>query len=64
MKYVLGFVTDFGGRTSHTSHLARSLELPAMVGTNDITERVKNGDMLVLNAKSTTRSSSIRPLNS
>ncbi|MGL5598035.1 MAG: phosphoenolpyruvate-protein phosphotransferase PtsI [Aeromonas sp.] len=48
LKYVLGFVTDIGGRTSHTSIMARSLELPAIVGTNDITERVKNGDMLVL----------------
>lgn len=50
LKYVLGFVTDIGGRTSHTSIMARSLELPAIVGTNDITERVKNGDMLVLDA--------------
>ncbi|WP_043818821.1 phosphoenolpyruvate-protein phosphotransferase PtsI [Aeromonas veronii] len=50
LKYVLGFVTDIGGRTSHTSIMARSLELPAVVGTNDITERVKNGDMLVLDA--------------
>ncbi|MFM5150687.1 MULTISPECIES: phosphoenolpyruvate-protein phosphotransferase PtsI [Aeromonas] len=50
LKYVLGFVTDIGGRTSHTSIMARSLELPAIVGTNDITERVKNGDVLVLDA--------------
>ena len=50
LKYVLGFVTDIGGRTSHTSIMARSLELPAIVGTNDITERVKNGDMLILDA--------------
>ncbi|MCY9820432.1 Phosphoenolpyruvate-protein phosphotransferase [compost metagenome] len=48
LKYVLGFVTDIGGRTSHTSIMARSLELPAIVGTNDITARVNNGDMLVL----------------
>ncbi|ENY71172.1 phosphoenolpyruvate-protein phosphotransferase PtsI [Aeromonas diversa] len=50
LKYVLGFVTDIGGRTSHTSIMARSLELPAIVGTNDITNRVKNGDMLLLDA--------------
>ncbi|EOD54028.1 phosphoenolpyruvate-protein phosphotransferase PtsI [Aeromonas molluscorum] len=50
LKYVLGFVTDIGGRTSHTSIMARSLELPAIVGTNDITRRVNNGDMLVLDA--------------
>lgn len=50
LKYVLGFVTDIGGRTSHTSIMARSLELPAIVGTNDITERVNNGEMLILDA--------------
>lgn len=36
---VLGFITDIGGRTSHTSIMARSLELPAIVGTNDITSK-------------------------
>ncbi len=50
LDYVLGFITDIGGRTSHTSIMARSLELPAIVGTNDITKRVHNGDMLVLDA--------------
>ncbi|CAH0534162.1 Phosphoenolpyruvate-protein phosphotransferase [Vibrio stylophorae] len=50
LDYVLGFITDIGGRTSHTSIMARSLELPAIVGTNDITARVKSGDMLVLDA--------------
>ncbi|KDM93012.1 phosphoenolpyruvate-protein phosphotransferase PtsI [Photobacterium galatheae] len=50
LNYVLGFATDIGGRTSHTSIMARSLELPAIVGTNDITKQVKNGDMLVLDA--------------
>ena len=47
---VLGFITDIGGRTSHTSIMARSLELPAIVGTNDVTEKVKNGDYLILDA--------------
>ncbi|WP_354625236.1 phosphoenolpyruvate-protein phosphotransferase PtsI [Psychromonas sp. MME2] len=47
---VLGFITDIGGRTSHTSIMARSLEIPAIVGTNDITKRVNNGDMIVLDA--------------
>ncbi|OEF88031.1 phosphoenolpyruvate-protein phosphotransferase PtsI [Vibrio breoganii] len=50
LDYVLGFACDIGGRTSHTSIMARSLELPAIVGTNDITKRVKNGDMLILDA--------------
>ncbi|MBR0573398.1 MULTISPECIES: phosphoenolpyruvate-protein phosphotransferase PtsI [Pasteurellaceae] len=48
---VLGFVTDIGGRTSHTSIMARSLELPAIVGTNNITSLVKTGDMLILDAE-------------
>lgn len=47
---VLGFITDIGGRTSHTSIMARSLELPAIVGTNDITSRVKTGDVVILDA--------------
>ncbi len=47
---VLGFVTDIGGRTSHTSIMARSLELPAIVGTNNITSLVKSGDTLILDA--------------
>ncbi|OBW95942.1 phosphoenolpyruvate-protein phosphotransferase PtsI [Gallibacterium salpingitidis] len=47
---VLGFITDIGGRTSHTSIMARSLELPAIVGTNNVTEKVKTGDYLVLDA--------------
>ncbi|WP_373778037.1 phosphoenolpyruvate-protein phosphotransferase PtsI [Glaesserella sp.] len=47
---VLGFVTDIGGRTSHTSIMARSLELPAVVGTNNVTTLVKSGDTLILDA--------------
>ncbi|EOS96074.1 phosphoenolpyruvate-protein phosphotransferase PtsI [Erwinia tracheiphila] len=45
---VLGFITDLGGRTSHTSIMARSLELPAIVGTGNVTAQVKNGDFLIL----------------
>ena len=50
LKKVLGFITDAGGRTSHTSIMARSLELPAIVGTGSITAQVKNGDYLSLDA--------------
>ena len=45
---VLGFATDVGGKTSHTAIMARSLELPAVVGTDHITEVVGDGDMLVI----------------
>lgn len=50
LNKVLGFITDIGGRTSHTSIMARSLELPAIVGTGNITQRVSNGDFLILDA--------------
>ena len=38
---------DIGGRTAHSAIMARSLELPAVVGTDSITKDVKNGDMLI-----------------
>lgn len=50
LKKVLGFITDAGGRTSHTSIMARSLELPAIVGTGSVTSQVKNDDYLILDA--------------
>ncbi|CHV27695.1 phosphoenolpyruvate-protein phosphotransferase [Salmonella enterica subsp. enterica serovar Typhi] len=50
LQKVLGFITDAGGRTSHTSIMARSLELPAIVGTGSVTAQVKNGDYLILDA--------------
>lgn len=46
-KMVLGFLTDIGGRTSHTSIMARTLEIPAVVGLTDITLKVKDGDFIV-----------------
>ncbi|EBY5609971.1 phosphoenolpyruvate-protein phosphotransferase PtsI [Salmonella enterica subsp. enterica serovar Chicago] len=50
LQKVLGFITDAGGRTSHTSIMARSLELPAIVGAGSVTSQVKNGDYLILDA--------------
>ncbi|EIF3917614.1 phosphoenolpyruvate-protein phosphotransferase PtsI [Salmonella enterica subsp. enterica serovar Stourbridge] len=50
LQKVLGFITDAGGRTSHTSIMAHSLELPAIVGTGSVTSQVKNGDYLILDA--------------
>ncbi|MBP1048065.1 phosphoenolpyruvate--protein phosphotransferase [Enterococcus sp. BWM-S5] len=47
--YVKAFVTDIGGRTSHSAIMARSLEIPAIVGTMEITAKVKAGDMLAVN---------------
>src|SRR5699024_491035 len=47
-QYVKGFATDIGGRTSHSAIMARSLEIPAIVGTKDITNQVKHGDIIIL----------------
>ena len=47
-QFVKGFATNIGGRTSHSAIMARSLEIPAVVGTSTITEEVKNGDVLIL----------------
>ncbi|PZL77183.1 phosphoenolpyruvate--protein phosphotransferase [Enterococcus plantarum] len=47
--YVKAFVTDIGGRTSHSAIMARSLEIPAIVGTKEITAKVKEGDILAVN---------------
>ena len=45
-KYVKAFVTDIGGRTAHSAIMARSLEIPAVVGTDDITKSVKQGQRI------------------
>ncbi len=45
---VSAFVTDLGGRTSHTAIVARSLEIPAVVGTEYATEKINGGDRLVV----------------
>lgn len=47
-KFVKAFVTDIGGRTSHSAIMARTLEIPAVLGTNNITELVKDGDILAV----------------
>ena len=44
---VKGFLTDIGGRTSHTAIMSRTLEIPAIVGLNNITSKVKDGDCVV-----------------
>ena len=45
---VTGFLTNIGGRTSHSAIMARTLEIPAIVGLKDITTSVKNGDMVIV----------------
>jgi phosphotransferase system enzyme I (PtsI) len=43
-----GFATDVGGKTSHSAILARAFEMPLVVGLDDITDHVGNGDLLVV----------------
>ncbi|QJC29708.1 phosphoenolpyruvate-protein phosphotransferase PtsI [Enterobacteriaceae endosymbiont of Plateumaris pusilla] len=50
LKKILGFITDFGSQTSHTAIIARSLEIPAIVGTGNITSKVKTNDYLILDS--------------
>jgi len=45
---VLGFVTEIGGPTSHTAILGRALEIPAIVGMDHVTSKIKTGDRLVI----------------
>lgn len=49
-KYTLGFVTEIGGRTSHSAIMARSLEIPAVVGTKEIMTTAKAGDEIIMDA--------------
>lgn len=48
---VQGFITEVGGATSHTAIIARSLELPAVVGVKKITSAVQNGDLLIIDGE-------------
>lgn len=47
-KYVKGFITDIGGRTSHSAILARTLDIPAIVGTKTATKEIKHGTPLIM----------------
>jgi phosphoenolpyruvate-protein phosphotransferase (PTS system enzyme I) len=47
-QFVKGFTTNIGGRTSHSAIMARSMEIPAVVGTKAATEEINNGDIVVV----------------
>jgi phosphotransferase system enzyme I (PtsI) len=49
---VIGFITDIGGKTSHTAIMAKALEIPAVVGLEEATSRVKTGDTLIVDGTS------------
>ncbi|HDZ89123.1 MAG TPA: phosphoenolpyruvate--protein phosphotransferase [Deltaproteobacteria bacterium] len=46
--WVMGFITDVGGKTSHTAIMAQALEIPAVVGLETATSLVKDGDLLIV----------------
>ncbi|WP_108670158.1 phosphoenolpyruvate--protein phosphotransferase [Peribacillus acanthi] len=47
-KFVKGFTTDIGGRTSHSAIMARSMEIPAVVGTKEATSTIQNGEIIIV----------------
>lgn len=47
-QFVKGFTTNIGGRTSHSAIMARSMEIPAVVGTKTATEEINNGDLIIV----------------
>ncbi|EIA21264.1 phosphotransferase system enzyme I [Listeria fleischmannii subsp. coloradonensis] len=47
-NFVKGFVTDIGGRTSHSAIMARSLEIPAVVGTKEVTGDTAEGELIII----------------
>lgn len=51
LKHVAGFVTDMGGKVSHTAILARSLGIPAVVGLEVATSLISGGDLLILDGE-------------
>ncbi|WP_270512876.1 phosphoenolpyruvate--protein phosphotransferase [Limosilactobacillus portuensis] len=53
-KYVKGIVTEVGGRTSHAAIMARSLQIPAIVGCKKIAHQVKNGERMIVDGFSGT----------
>ena len=53
-QHVIGFVTDIGGRTSHTAIMAKSLEIPAVVGLESATLQIKPDDLVIIDGTSGT----------
>ena len=51
LKRVKGFVTDLGGRTSHTAIIARTLDIPSVVGLDNVTSLIKSDDIIILDGQ-------------
>lgn len=52
LNVIKGFVTNLGGETSHTAIMARTLEVPAIVGTQNATEQIQQGDIIIVDGDS------------
>jgi phosphotransferase system enzyme I (PtsI) len=50
-RHVLGFATEIGGRTSHSAIMARSLELPAVVGVSGLLSGIQSGDLVIVDGE-------------
>ncbi len=48
LERIMGFITDLGGATSHTSIIARTLDIPAVLGLDKATELIDNGDIIIV----------------
>lgn len=51
LKNAVGFITEIGGKTSHSAIMARSLELPAIVGVTDVLKEIPDGSSIVMNGE-------------
>lgn len=51
LKNTVGIITEIGGKTSHTAIMARTMELPAVVGLKDATTQIRTGDLVILNGE-------------
>jgi phosphotransferase system enzyme I (PtsI) len=51
-NHVLGFITEIGGKTSHSAIMARTMEIPAVVGLGEISDKVKNEDFILFDGSS------------
>ncbi|HBF39466.1 MAG TPA: phosphoenolpyruvate--protein phosphotransferase [Firmicutes bacterium] len=51
-KYVMGFITELGGPTSHTAIIARTLDIPAVVGLPGVSDHIQNGDQVIIDGES------------
>ena len=47
-NFVKGFITDIGGRTSHSAIMSRTLEIPAVVGSGNATSEISEGQMVII----------------